>query len=162
MDESNSQLQQLTQQPQPAQQGNPLQSIQQGPAQPQSKISKDQVIAGLHHFSAVLKQMTPLLSSPVLGKGNMRPKIFDAAATLIGEGIATVPEIMNGMKSLPDDPVGQKKWIEQKISEAKMAEQKIVHDYIAQGPGEEPQGPGWSEDSHKEHMTGLMRNYKRG
>ena len=106
--------------------------------------------------------MTPLLSSPVLGKGNMRPKIFDAAATLIGEGIATVPEIMNGMKSLPDDPLGQKKWILQKVADAKMAEQKIISDYISQGPGPEPEGPAWSEDNHKDHMSGLLAGYKRG
>ena len=91
----------------------------------------------------------------------MRPKIFDASANLIAEGIATVPEIMNGMKSLPDDPLGQKKWIEQKISDAKMASQKIVSDYISQGPGSEPDGPDWTQDSHKDHMHGLMGNYGR-
>lgn len=164
MDESGAPIQALTQQPSPPpqQQANPLAGIMQG-GQPQHRtpISKEQVIAGLHHFGAVLKQFTPLLASPMLGKGNMRPKIFDASASLIGEGIATVPEIMNGIKSLPDDPIGQKKWIEQQIINAKMAEQKIVSDYVSQGPGPEPQGPAYSSDTHKDHMSGLMSNYRR-
>lgn len=162
MDESNSPVQALTQQQpqQPSQ--NQLAGMTQGQQQPKAPISKEQVIAGLHHFSAVQKEFQPLLTSPLLGKGNMRPKIFDAAASLIGEGIATVPEIMNGMKSLPDDPIGQKKWILQKVSDAKMAEQKIISDYVSQGPGPEPQGQPWSQNNHKEHMNGLMARYNGG
>ena len=159
MDESQSPVAQLNQ-PQP-QQGNPLQSLQQN-TPPQTQISKQQVIAGLHHFAAVQKQLGPLLKSPLCGKGNMRPKIFDASATLIGEGIATVPEIMNGIKDLPSDPIGQKKWIENIVMSAANAEKKLVSDYVKQGPGPEPEGPDWSEDTHKDHMTGLMGNYKRG
>ena len=159
MDESQSPVSQLNQ-PQP-QQGNPLQSLQQN-TPPQTQISKQQVIAGLHHLGAFQKQYGPILKSPEIGKKNIRPKIFDASATLIGQGIFSVPEIMNGIKDLPSDPVDQKKWLEAKLMAAQQAEQKLVSDYVKQGPGPEPEGPDWSEDTHKDHMTGLMGNYKRG
>ena len=165
MDESQSPQQPfLQQQPQPQQQQpNQLGGIMQG-QQPQQKsnITKQQLIAGLHHLNAFQKQFSPLLRNPDLGKSNVRPKIFDASAALIGQGIFSVPEVMNGIKDLPDDPLGQKKWLEQKLSSTMMAEKKLVSDYIAQGPGQEPEGPEWSMDNHKEHMGGLMGNYKRG
>jgi hypothetical protein len=170
MDESQSPSQPfMQQQPQPqqqAQQPNQLGGMMQGqpPQQQQQKsnMTKQQLIAGLHHFNALTKQLSPILKNPDTGKTNVRPKIFDASAALIGQGIFSVPEVMNGIKDLPDDPLGQKKWIEKKLSDAMMAEKKLISDYIGQGPGPEPQGPDWSEDTHKEHMAGLMGNYKRG
>ena len=164
-DESGAPIQQLGNQPnqQPQQQQNPLGGIaQQGQPQQQPSISKDQVIAGLHHFSQVIKEMSPLLKSPALGTGNMRPKIFDASANLIGSGVATVPEIMNGINDLPDDPLGQKKWLEKIVSNAMMAEKKLISDYVSQQPnGTEGQPHSWSLDNHKDHMAGLMANYGR-
>ena len=170
MDESQSQTQPFMQPGKPApqqqmQQPNQLGGIMQGqqqqPGQPKPQITKQQVIAGLHHLGAFTKQMSPILRNPEIGKSNIRPKIFDASAALIGQGIFSVPEVMNGIKDLPDDPLGQKKWLEQKLAGVMMAEKKLVSDYIAQGPGAEPQGPDWSEDTHRDHMGGLMSNYKR-
>ena len=157
----------LQQQPAPQQQmqqPNQLGGIMQGQGQPQQKttITKQQLIAGLHHLSSFTKQFSPIMKNPDLGQKNIRPKIFDASATLIGQGIFSVPEVMNGIKDLPDDPLGQKKWLETKLSGVMMAEKKLISDYIAQGPGQEPEGPEWSQDTHKDHMGGLMGNYKRG
>ncbi len=81
MDESNAPsqpfLQQGAQAPQQPQQ-NSLGGIMQGPSPQQQNITKQQVIAGLHHLNAFQKEFAPLLNSPVLGKGNIRGKIFDA------------------------------------------------------------------------------------
>ena len=166
MDESQSPTQPfLQQQPQPQQQmqqPNPLGGIMQGQPLQKTNITKQQLIAGLHHLNAFQKQFSPILKNPDLGKSNIRPKIFDASATLIGQGIFSVPEVMNGIKDLPDEPLGQKKWLEQKLAGTMMAEKKLISDYIAQGPGQEPEGPEWSMDNHKDHMGGLMGNYKRG
>lgn len=167
MDESQSPsqpfMQQQQQPQQQMQQPNQLGGIMQGQQQQQkSNITKQQLIAGLHHLNAFQQQFSPLLRNPEIGKSNVRPKIFDASASLIGQGIFSVPEVMNGIKDLPDDPLGQKKWIEKKLSDAMMAEKKMVSDYIGQGPGQEPEGPEWSMDNHKDHMAGLMGNYKRG
>jgi hypothetical protein len=167
MDESQSQsqpfLQQQAQPQQQMQQPNQLGGIMQGQQPPQkTNITKQQLIAGLHHLNAFQKQFSPILKNPELGKSNIRPKIFDASAALIGQGIFSVPDVMNGIKDLPDDPLGQKKWLEQKLSGTMMAEKKLVSDYIGQGPGPEPQGPEWSPDNHTEHMGGLMSNYKHG
>lgn len=159
-DESQSSLAPITQgQPAPQQQ-NPLGGLTRGAPNP--NITKQQLIAGLHHLNAFTRQFAPLLQRPEIGKSNIRPKIFDAAANLIGAGIFTVPEVINGIKDLPDDPVDQKKWLEAKLLSANQAEQKLISDYIAQGPGQDAQGPDWTADNHKDHMTGLMGQYKRG
>lgn len=150
-------LQQGAQPPQEKQ--NPLGMLQRN-APPQVSMTKQQLIAGLHHLNAFKTEFAPLLNNPKTGKANIRPKIFDAAATLIGANIFTVPEVINGIKDLPDDPLDQKKWLETKLMNVQQAEQKLIQDYIAQGPGQE-EGPDWSMDSHKDHMTGLMGSYKR-
>lgn len=146
-------------QPQPQQQQNPLGGLTRN-APPQVNMTKAQLIAGLHHLNSFKSEFAPLLQSPKLGKGNIRPAIFDKAATLIGSGIFTVPEVINGVKDLPDDPIDQKKWLETKLNNATLAEQKLVQDYIGQGPGGD-QGPEYTADTHRDHMTGLMGNYKR-
>ena len=166
MDESQSPVQPFMQSatPQPQQQVNPnqLSSLMQGAPQqqPQARMSKAQLMAGLHHLEAFQKQFAPLLNSPDTGQKNIRPKIFDASAALIGEGIFTVPEVMNGIKDLPEEPLEQKKWLQQKLQGTMLAEKKLVHDFVAQGPGQDA-GPDWTPDNHKDHMTGLMSNYKR-
>lgn len=162
-DESGSPIQQLGQAQQPQQQPPPnsLANLTPSSQPQQTQITKNQVIAGLHHFNQVIKQLSPILKAPETGKSNIRGKIFDASANLVGEGIATVPEIMNGIKDLPSDPVGQKKWLEKTLTTAMMAEKKLVSAYIAQGPGPEPQEPAWNADSHKDHMAGLMAGIKR-
>lgn len=157
-----SQAPQLPVNNQEAQPQNQLAGLTKQPAAPNTNITKQQLIAGLHHLNAFKSEFSPLLRSPQLGKSNIRPKIFDAAATLIGAGIFSVPEVINGIKDLPDDPVDQKKWLEQKLIGASIAEQKFISDYIAQGPGAEQEGPEWSMDNHKDHMAGLLGNYKRG
>ena len=147
-------------QPQPQdQQQNPLSGLTRA-APPQVQMTRAQLIAGLHHLGSFTKEFSPLLQSPKLGKGNIRPQIFERAAALMAAGIFTGPEIINGVKDLPDDPIDQKKWLQTKLANAQMAEQKLVQDYIAQGPSEDA-GPDYSADSHREHMTGLMGNYKR-
>jgi hypothetical protein len=166
MDESQSPVQPFLQSatPQPQQQQpNQLGGLMQGAPAPQRpmQMSKAQLQAGLHHLEAFQKVLSPLMNSPDTGTKNIRPKIFDASATLIGQGIFTVPEVMNGIKDLPEEPLGQKKWLQQKLTEAMLAEKKLIHDYIAQGPQQQPDQSEWSQDSHKEHVSGLMANYKR-
>ena len=132
MDESQSPTQPfLQQQPQPQQQmqqPNQLGGIMQGQPPQKTSITKQQLIAGLHHLNAFQKQFSPILKNPDLGKSNIRPKIFDASATLIGQGIFSVPEVMNGIKDLPDDPIGQKKWLEKIVTNAMLAEKKLISD----------------------------------
>lgn len=163
MDESGAPVQQLgqAQQPQQQPQGNQLGGLTQPQGQPRQLMTKDQVMAALHHFGAIQKQFGPLLKSPMLGKSNMRPKIFDKAAALIGERVMSVPEVMTGIKDLPDDPVGQKKWIEKLVGTAAIAERKVISDYVSQPPdGTELNDHGWSPDTHRDHMQGLMARYK--
>ena len=129
-------------------------------APPKTNITRNQLIAGLHHFNEVQKKLFGVLNSADAGKSNIRPKIFDASAALIGEGMMTVPEVMNGIKDLPEEPVAQKKWVEQKIGQMEMAKQKLVMDFVGQGPGGDTGNEAeWSPDNHRDHLTGLLGNY---
>lgn len=126
-------------------------------------MDKEQLRAGLHHFSAVHKQMKKLLSSPTIGKSNARGAIADATAQLMIDKILTLPEAMNALKLVPTDPGEQKAWVMKAVANAEAAQQKIVADYIAQGPGDEPESPHgpWSATSHRNHMDAMMGRYKR-
>lgn len=165
MDESGAPVQALGQQPQqpPQPNGNSLGGLTQAPQQPQQPLSKDQTLAGLHHFSQIQEKFGPLLKLPSLGEKNVRPKIFDVAAILIGENVMTVPEVMTGIKDLPADPLGQKKWLERLVGTAAQAEQKLIQDYINQPPHQDAaEAPSaWSHDTHREHMTSLTSRFKK-
>src|ERR1700693_2568973 len=125
----------------PGANSSPLQELlaqqqQQAPAPP----TREQIVATIKHFQAVKKQFMPIAMNTGLGKENLRPKIFDATATLLGEGIFTLPQAINGTKDLPTDPPGQKKWILQHLQNIQQAERMILEHYSA-GPPEIPQVP---------------------
>lgn len=131
-------------------------------AQPQQPMSKSQLRAGLHHFSAVQRRMEKLLSLPNLGKSNVRPAIADATADLMIEKVLTLPEAMNALKLVPNEPGEQKAWVQSAVKNAEMAQMKLTDDYISQGPGDEPDNDPWSMDNHKTHMDSVMTRYKVG
>ena len=143
----------------------PVAGIQpQQPGQPPQPIGKDQVVAALHHFGAVQKQMSKILKIPTLGKSNARPAIADATAQLMIDKIRSLPEAMNALKLVPNDPGEQKAWVMTAVQNAQAAEKKIVQDYITQGPGPEPESEhgAWSQDNHKTHMDSVMSHYQVG
>src|SRR6516164_2374113 len=60
-----------------------LGGLMQQQQQQQGPHPYDQIMAAVHHFTEVNKQLYPLLKDPDLGFKNCRPKIFEATASLI-------------------------------------------------------------------------------
>ena|ERR1700680_1179360 len=153
----------------------PLQALlSQQQQQPPPPPTREQIIATIKHFQAVKKQFMPIAMNTGLGKENLRPKIFDATATLLGQGIFTLPQAINGTKDLPADPPGQKKWVLQHLQNIQQAELMIL-DHYSSGPPEIPQMPGQQPMQqpgepniapgarlHSDIMSEIARNYKGG
>lgn len=139
------------------------------PMQKRPQPTHAQVLAALHRFNAIRRVLKPILGDPDLGKKTVRPRLFDAAATLIGERMMTLPEVMNAMKDFPNDPQEQKIWLMRADQMQDMAEEKLVEDYRASA-GELGEGGwegltkdhGYSTDKHGDHLKSLLGHYGKG
>lgn len=124
----------------------------------------DHMMAALRHFREVNRAIEPLLKDDQLGNSNIRPKIFDAVAGLISDGVMTLPAVMNGIKTLPDDPAGQKVWLTKLYKMNQIAEDKVMDDYMASGPNVEQdiqQSTYDPDENHQQNMQGLMSRYQQ-
>lgn len=128
------------------------------------KLTHEQVVAAMHRFGAVERQMKKVMASPEFGKANIRPKLFDAAADLLGMRVLTLPELMNAIKNLPPDPTQQKAFVENIHNNARAAQMKVLGDYRQATLGAEPEAAdfksGWSDDTHGDHFASMMGQYK--
>lgn len=144
--------------------GNPLMALLRGPSQPQMPVSltHDQVVAAMHYFTALDRALAPLLKDDRIGRENIRPKVFEAAASLMGEKILSLADVMNAIKTLPDDPIGQKKWVEQHLRTNALAQEKIIEDYRASEDEDwmgASQNSKWSQDQLGDTMKSLVERY---
>ncbi len=142
--------------------GNQLMALLQQAKQQQQPqpLSYDQTMAAVHHLQAVEKVMKPLLTDPSIGKSNIRPKVFDACADLMGEQIMSLADVMNAIKTLPDDPVDQKKWVEKIVRTSAMGVQKVTDEFMQNENGlEEAKSSQWSPDTHGDHMKAVRQRY---
>ena len=154
-----------TSNPTQAQQG--MEGLMRPPQQPQQRppMSHEMTVAAITHFQAVTKQLKQIAANPGLGRENIRPKIFNAIASLLGDGFFTLPMVMNEIKTLPTDPVGQKQWVMTHLMNAQMAQKQVIQDHrdSQQGTGDyqsEAQNFTPSTRVHADMMSELSRNYK--
>jgi hypothetical protein len=146
---------------------NLVQQQQSGPATPRVAPSHDQTMAAMHRFHEVQMRVKPLLSDPALGKENIRPRLFDVAADLLGRDIVSLPEIMSTIKELPSDPQKQKDFVFKVYQSAVQAQRRILDDHRAgtQGSGDwetEAAMPSeWTPDSHGKHFKDLLAMYPK-
>lgn len=124
----------------PAPSPNALASLLQGGAGPgqlpqRPTPNHQQTVAALVHLQAVQKAMDGLSRLPGLGKENIRPEIFDATADLMGQGMFTLPQVMNEIKAIPADPPGQKQWVLQHLQQISAAQKQILMDHAQGNPG---------------------------
>jgi hypothetical protein len=126
-----------------------------------------QTVTAIRHFGELQKRLSKLLADPSVGKENMRPKIFDMAAGLLGDGFMTLPRLMNEVKTLPQDPADQKKWLQKHLEAVSRAQVSVLDHYRAGNPGsgdwradlaaQPPEG----ETDHANLMDGVMKHYQR-
>jgi hypothetical protein len=151
--------------------GNPLAQIapalqmqQQPNAMQQPAPTAAQTTAAVHRFGAIQSAMRSVMEDKVFGTGNIRPKLLDAASKLLGTKILSLPEVMNSIKDIPDDPIQQKAFVQNLFNSAKQAEANVLDHYgaaIKAGLISADDENGYAEDSHGQHIDGLMKHYKR-
>jgi hypothetical protein len=134
------------------------------PAAPPPRPTHDQTVAGYRRLQETRALMRKILDDPRAGRQNIRPLLLDAAAALVGDRLATLAEVMSGLKDFPgpDDPGGplkQKQWVRRVYETSTVAQQKLLQDHrMASVPDGQPGAP-WSVDDHSLHMAGLMAHY---
>jgi hypothetical protein len=145
--------------PQPqAPQGVP--GLVQPGAQQRPMPTHAQVVAGLHRFHEIELASGRLLKDPDVGRKNIRPKVLEMGADLIGRRVMSLPEFMTGIKDFPsaEDMLGQKKWLEKLFQSNVQGQVSLLQDH-ANAPPEGPDAAQWTPDSHSEHMAGLISKY---
>ena len=123
--------------PQGTQQSNPMAALMggQGPGKPPPSPDLEQTMTMMKHFGEMRKYLVKLLSDPDVGRKNMRPSLFQAAANLLGDGFATMPQIINTVQTFPTDPAEQKKWLQVHLKQIMMAQAQIIDDFRQSHPG---------------------------
>ena len=132
----------------------------QQPQQARPAPTHAQVVAGLHRFHEIEIASQRLLKDPDVGKKNIRPKVLEMGADLIGKRIMTLSELMQGIKDFPgsDDILGQKKWLQRLYQSNVQGQMALLQDH-ANAPPEAADAAQWSPDSHDEHMGALISQY---
>jgi hypothetical protein len=135
-------------------------------AQPMPAPTHEQVASGLRHLHEIARHMKGILADPDIGKKNIRPKVFDAAAEMLGDGLLSMPEIMNQIKTLPVEPAQQKQWVEKHYNDAMAAQGQLLEHHAAAFPGSGDFATDWGAErgkgAHGDNMKGLMGHYGGG
>ncbi len=127
---------------------------------PPKQLTMDHVLSLLHHMRSFNKAFAPILKDDSLGTKNIRPKVFEAAAQLMGEKVLNLSQVMNAVKTLPDDPFEQKKWLLNIVRMNEMVQDRVVEQY--------GQNENWMDDAaqstfdprdHGKHIQGLVDRY---
>lgn len=108
-----------------------------GPSQ-QPAPNHAQTVATVRHLGEFLKHWKDLASDPGLGTKNMRGRIYDMMADVMGEGLVTLPQVMSELKSVPMEPLEQKKWIETHLKNSVAAIGQVLNHHAAGFPGVGP------------------------
>ena len=134
----------------------------QAPGQAAPQISGEQVVAALRHFDAIKSEVGQVLKEPSLGKTNLKSKIIDGVARLVGERILTPAQAVEELAKVPTEPLQQLKWAKGMMTQAQQAENVLLDHYGMSNPhfgAVEDHFAGSSagdRDSHTDHMSALM------
>jgi hypothetical protein len=149
-----------------------LQSLMGAPggvpmAAPQKPPAPDyqQTASAVYHLSEFQRKYKKLLSDPEIGRKNMRPEMLEMMADVLGEGLATLPQIMSQVKDFPTEPLQQKQYLEKHYQQSKMAAMAILEHHAAAFPakGVEPVPPvNVGGDDHHAVLNGMMGSHYGG
>lgn len=126
----------------------------------------EQTVAALHHLTQFHRRWTELLSDPEIGKKNLRPELTDMMADVMGEGLATLPQVMTLLSGFPSEPLAQRQWVQKHSDNDLKAIDMILAQHAAAFPrsGDPMRDgpiPGPSKSDHLDVIGGLMKNYKK-
>ena len=136
-------------------------------AAPQKPPAPDyqQTASAVYHLSEFQRKYKKLLSDPEIGRKNMRPEMLEMMADVLGEGLATLPQIMSQVKDFPTEPLQQKQYLEKHYQQSKMAAIVILEHHAAAFPakGVEPVPPVQvGGDDHHAVLGGMMGSHYGG
>ena len=151
----------LAQPQQPQQPSQGMAGLVQQPPQARPTPTHAQTVAGLHRCHEIEKASQRLLKDPDVGKKNIRPKVLEMGADLIGKKVMTLPELMTGIKDFPssEDALGQKKWLERLYQSNVQGQIALLQDHANAPPEDQPSQ--WTPDNHAEHMSALANMYQK-
>lgn len=138
-----------------------LSGLVQQAANPRPTPNHAQTVAALHRCHEIEMATARLLKDSDVGRKNIRPKVLEMGADLIGSKTMTLPELMTGLKDFPgaEDVLGQKKWIERLHNSQIQAQMAVLQDHSNAPAEEEPSQ--WTPDNHAEHMGAITNMYQR-
>ncbi len=88
--------------------------------------SHEQTAAALYHLNEFQRQWKKLLDIPDIGKKDIKGDVLEMMADVMGEGLVTLPQVMNELKQLPTDALGQRQWVEEHFKKAQQAAVAIL------------------------------------
>lgn len=133
----------------------------QQPPQARPMPNHAQTVAALHRMHEIEKSSGRLLKDPDVGHKNIRPKVLEMGADLIGSKVMSLSELMSGIKDFPssEDALGQKKWLQRLHDEQIKGQVALLQDH-ANAPPEAAAAEPWSPESHDTHMSAIKNMYQ--
>ena len=130
--------------------------------------SHEETAAVVHHLVRFDQLWTRLLRDPDIGVKSIRPRVYDVMTDAMGEGLVTLPQVMEQLKVFPQEPLMQKKWVEQHVQTGERALMVVLDHYAAANPvvrdwRTEEASMKKSGRSHSEILNGVVSgHYSRG
>lgn len=149
--------------------GGAIQSLMQGgkPDVPQGGMpapTHEQTVAALRHLAMFQKEFGKILSLPDVGKVDIKGPVLEMMADVMGDGLVTLPQVMNQLKNFPMEPLQQRQWVEQHLANAQQAAQAILQQHAMSkgplGPWEIENAARGGSSDHIAMMSGLVNQYK--
>jgi hypothetical protein len=140
------------------------------PGQPgqQQPLDHATAAAGLRHLAEFSRHWREIMTEPGFGTKDIKGSILEMMAEVMGDGLVTLPQVMDQLKRLPTQPLQQRQWVEQHYKDDQQAQLMLMEQYAKQaGPG----GPFALEqakmqqqrpdpDKHVEAMERLRGHFK--
>ncbi len=139
---------------------------QGAPGAPQGQtgqtVSADQAAAILGHLHKVERRYSDLLKEPGAGRVNLRPKLNELAADLLGEGGVTLPQVMNALNTFPVEPDKQVAWLKKKLADTVKAQHVVLAEQQMHNPippGSDIMTEMAKMTSHPHHLRNAITHY---
>jgi hypothetical protein len=135
------------------------------PGQPPAP-NHQETASAVYHLGEFQRRYAELLKDPEIGRKNMRPQMLEMMADVLGEGLATLPQVMKQVAEIPGKPLEQRQYLEENYAKAKAAAIAVLQHHAQAFPrtGAEPMPPPAQVggDDHAQVLGGMMTKHYGG
>ena len=127
------------------------------PGQPgqQQPLDHATAAAGLRHLAEFSRHWREIMQEPGFGTKDIKGSILEMMADVMGDGLVTLPQVMDLLKRLPTQPLQQRQFVEQHYKQDQQAQMILMERYAQQaGPG----GP-WEQEQAKMQQSSNRDNH---